>query len=216
MEVKKTTFRFPEGDVFTVRGKADSELVNKAKDKGAEITYEYRKDKNNPAKAVAKKPSYFERKRIEKEEKKQAKIQERQEIEEYRQRLLDAGWDKEYLDKYWDDYRIKKAIEYKKIEEKYKKESDALNKAEDALEKFHSKRRPDLVKKAKEMAKKDGLKETDPNFDYFVFGDTPSENYYQLAEYEDPTYKKLNENYANALKDWYDVQAKYKADNKGK
>lgn len=77
------------------------------------------------------------------------------------------------------------------------------NKAEDELDDLMYKLLSDktLKKKAIENAKKDGLSEKDPNFNYYVFGDTPSENYLQLAIYEHPDYKRAESASSKAYSD---------------
>lgn len=75
----------------------------------------------------------------------------------------------------------------------YKEVRNKWSEIEDARDELFEKLSADktIQKKAEEMALKDGLKRTDPNFNYYVYGDTPSENYLWLAIYKDPRYKKL-------------------------
>ena len=91
------------------------------------------------------------------------------------------------------DYKL---IETEGIKDSISSYREAFNQwcnIDDAQEKLYEKLYGDksIQKAAEEKAIKDGLKKTDPDFEYFVYGDTPSENYIQDVIYNDPRYKKL-------------------------
>lgn len=85
----------------------------------------------------------------------------------------------------------------------YKKSFKKWADADDELDNVRNKlmKDKDIKNKAKEMAKKDGLKEDDPDFDYYVFGDLPSENYQWLAMYEHPKYIEADTKMHDAYKE---------------
>ena len=89
-----------------------------------------------------------------------------------------------------------RTVAYKKSFKKWADADDELDNVRNKLMKDKS-----IQNKAKEMAKKAGLKEDDPDFDYYVFGDLPSENYQMLAMYEHPKYIKAETKMNDAYKE---------------
>ena len=120
---------------------------------------------------------------------------------EGRQRYLDSNGELNREGKIHNKKALYGAKDYELIEtqgikdsissykEAFKQWGNVVDAQEELYEKLYADK--SIQQKAEQMALKDGIKKTDPNFKYYVYGDTPSENYMMDAIYKDPRYKKL-------------------------